>query len=140
MKNKRVNGRGRPQNYSDEFKWKVVQEVLGGEITQAEAKRKYNIKSNSAILYWTRQLSGIHDYRDSRVVYLPEHDMSEKNKKNTSKDDRIRELEEALEREQNRSLVYEMMIKVAEEDFGLPIRKKSGAKQLEELKKLRGNK
>lgn len=136
MKNKRVNGRGRPQNYSNDFKWKVVQEVLGGEITQAEAKRKYNIKSNSAILYWTRQLSGIHDYRDSRVVYLPEHDMSVKNK-DSEKDKRIRELEEALEREQNRSLVYEMMIKVAEEDFGLPIRKKSGAKQLEELKKLR---
>ena len=66
--------------------------------------------------------------------------MSEKKKKDSSKDDRIRELEEALEREQNRSLVYEMMIKVAEEDFGLPIRKKSGAKQLEELKKLRGKK
>ena len=51
MKNKRVNGRGRPQIYNDEFKWKVVQEVLGGKITQAEAKRKYNIKSNSDRLF-----------------------------------------------------------------------------------------
>ena len=58
MKNKKVNSRHRPQIYSDDFKWKVVQEVLSGKITQAEAKRKYNIKSNSAILYWTRQLSG----------------------------------------------------------------------------------
>jgi transposase-like protein len=136
MKNRRSNKSYKPQIYSDDFKWKVVQEVLGGEITQAEAKRKYNIKSNSAILYWTRQLSGIENYRDSRVVYLPEHDMSAKDKE-TEKDKKIRDLEEALEREQNRSLVYEMMIKVAEEDFGLPIRKKSGAKQLEELKKLR---
>jgi len=136
MKNKRSNKSYKPQIYSDDFKWKVVQEVLGGEITQAEAKRKYNIKSNSAILYWTRQLSGIENYRDSRVVYLPRHDMSAKDKE-TEKDKKIRDLEEALEREQNRSLVYEMMIKVAEEDFGLPIRKKSGAKQLEELKKLR---
>ncbi len=66
MKNKRSNKCYKPQKYSDEFKWKVVQEVLSGKITQAEAKRKYNIKSNSAILYWTRQLSGIHDYRNSR--------------------------------------------------------------------------
>jgi len=29
----------------------VVQEVLSGKITQSDAKRKYNIKSNSAILY-----------------------------------------------------------------------------------------
>ena len=139
MKNKRSNKSYKPQIYSDDFKWKVVQEVLGGEITQAEAKRKYNIKSNSAILYWTRQLSGIENYRDSRVVYLPEHDMSIKNNE-SEKDKKIRDLEEALEREQNRSLVYEMMIKVAEEDFGLPIRKKSGAKQLEELRKSREEK
>jgi transposase-like protein len=136
MKNKRSNKCYKPQVYSDDFKWKVVQEVLGGKITQAEAKRKYNIKSNSAILYWTRQLSGIENYRDSRVLYLPEHDMSTKNNE-SEKDKKIRDLEEALEREQNRSLVYEMMIKVAEEEYGLPIRKKSGAKQLEELKKLR---
>jgi len=139
MKNKRTNKCYKPQIYSDDFKWKVVQEVLSGEITQAEAKRKYNIKSNSAILYWTRQLSGIENYRDSRVVYLPEHDMSAKSK-DSEKDKEIRELKEALEREQNRSLVYEMMIKVAEEEYGLPIRKKSGAKQLEELKKLKEQK
>ena len=45
MKNKKVSSRHRPQIYNDEFKWKVVQEVLSGKITQAEAKRKYNIKS-----------------------------------------------------------------------------------------------
>ena len=39
MNNKRVNGRGRPHKYSDNFKGEVVQEVLGGEITKAEAKR-----------------------------------------------------------------------------------------------------
>ena len=139
MKNKKVSSRHRPQIYSDEFKWKVVQEVLSGKITQAEAKRKYNIKSNSAILYWTRQLSGIHDYRNSRAIYLPEHVMAVQNKE-SEKDKEIQELKEALEREQNRSLVYEMMIEVAEEEFGLSIRKKSGAKQLEELKKLRRQK
>lgn len=140
MKNKKVKRRTRPQIYSDEFKWKVVQEVLSGEITQAEAKRKYNIKSNSAVLYWTRQLSGIENYRESRLLFLPEHDMSEKKKKQTSKDEKIKELEEALEREKNRSLIYEMMLEVAEEEYGLPIRKKHGAKQLEELKKLRDKK
>ena len=54
MKNKKVSSRLNPQKYSNDFKWKVVQEILSGKIIQAEAKRKYNIKSNSAILYWTR--------------------------------------------------------------------------------------
>ena len=136
MKKKRKTERGRPQVYSTEFKWKVVQEVINGEISQAEAKRKYNIKSNSAILYWTRQLSGIDNYRTSRTLYLPEDRMKMK-KSEISKDARIKELEAALEKEQNRSLIYEKIIEVAEEEFGLPIRKKHGAKQLEELKKLR---
>lgn len=52
----------------------------------------------------------------------------------------MKEIQAALEREKNRSLVYEMMIEVAEEEFGLPIRKKHGAKQLKELKKLRESK
>jgi transposase-like protein len=139
MKKKRSKQRGKAQSYSNEFKLKVVQEVLSGEITQAEAKRKYNIRSNSAILYWTRQLSGIHNYRESKMLYLPEQESLISNK-SSDKDKKIKELQEALEREKNRSLVYEMMIEVAEEEYGLPIRKKSGAKQLEELKKLRENK
>jgi len=136
MKNKRVSRRDKPQQYSEEFKWKVVQEVLNGEISQAEAKRKYNIKSNSAILYWTRQFSGIKNYRTSREVYLPEQDKIVE----SPKDRKIRELEDSLEKEKNRALLYEKMIEVAEEEYGLSIRKKSGAKQLEKLKMLRNQK
>ena len=139
MKKNRSNNRRKPQTYSNEFKWKVVQEVLSGEITQAEAKRKYNIKSNAAILYWTRQLSGIDNYRESKMLYLPEQETIVKNV-SIEKDKKIQELQESLEKEKNRSLIYEKIIEVAEQEYGLPIRKKSGAKQLKELKKLRGQK
>ena len=136
MSKKKKLNRSESQQYSEEFKWKVVQEVLSGEISQAEAKRKYNIKSNSAILYWTRQFSGIKNYRTSREVYLPEQDKIVE----TPKDRKIRELEDSLEKEKNRALLYEKMIEVAEEEYGLSIRKKSGAKQLEKLKILRKQK
>ncbi len=139
MKKKGSTRREKPQTYSEEFKWKVVQEVLSGEITQAEAKRKYNIRSNAAILYWMRKLSGIHNYRESRMLYLPEQNKLIK-KEESQKDKRIKQLEDSLEKEKNRALIYEKMIEVAEEEYGLPIRKKSGAKQLEELKKLREEK
>jgi len=136
MSKKKKLNRSESQQYNEEFKWKVVQEVLSGEISQAEAKRKYNIKSNSAILYWTRQFSGIKNYRTSREVYLPEQDKIVE----TPKDRKIRELEDSLEKEKNRALLYEKMIEVAEEEYGLSIRKKSGAKQLEKLKILRKQK
>ncbi len=133
MKKKKKLHRSESQQYSESFKWKVVEEVLNGEITQAEAKRKYGIKSHSAILYWTRQFSGIKNYRTSREVYLPEQDKIVE----SPKDRKIRELETSLEKEKNRALLYEKMIEVAEEEYGLSIRKKSGAKQLQKLKMLK---
>ena len=134
MKKKKSKTRRLPQKYSDEFKWKVVQEVLSGELSQAEAKRKYNIRSNAAILYWMREFSGVENYRESKLLFLQEKNVIKKDKL-TKDQKRIKELEEALRKEKNRSLLYEKIIEIAEEDFGIPIRKKSGAEQLEELKK-----
>lgn len=46
-------------------------------------------------------MSGIENYRESKVLYLPEQAMSVKNK-DSEKDKKIKELQEALEREINR--------------------------------------
>ena len=53
---------------------------------------------------------------------------------------KIKELEEALRKEKNRSLLYEKIIEIAEEEYGIPIRKKSGAELLEDLEKKRAKK
>lgn len=139
MKKKRSYKRREPQVYSEEFRWKVVQEVLSGELNQAEAKRKYNIKGNGAILYWMRQFSGIENYRESKLLFMQEKKVIQGDKL-TKEEKKIKELEEALRKEKNRSLLYEKIIEIAEEEYGIPIRKKSGAEQLEELKQKRAKK
>ena len=80
MKKKRSYKKRTPQVYSEEFRWKVVQEVLSGELNQAEAKRKYNIKGNGAILYWIRQFSGIENYRESKLLFVQEKQVIKKDK------------------------------------------------------------
>jgi transposase-like protein len=55
-KNKSMVKRGKI--YSEEFKLKVVEEVLTGKYSKAEASRIYGIKGKSSILEWTRQYSG----------------------------------------------------------------------------------
>ena len=114
--------------YPEEFKWKVVQEVLSGKFTKEEARKVYGIRSNCAILYWMRQFSGIEDYRlGGNPIYQSEsmHNMKEisKNEK------RIKELEEALERERKRADLWQKMVDIAEEQLNIDIRKKFGAKQ-----------
>ena len=139
MKKKGSKNRRLPQTYSEEFKWKVVKEVLSGELSKAEAKQKYNIGSNSAILYWMRQFSGIENPRESRMLFMTDK-KTIKEDKLTKEQKKIKELEEALRKEKNRVLLYEAMMEIAEEDYGIEIRKKSGAEQLEKLKQKRAKK
>lgn len=139
MKRKRSFTKREPQVYSEEFRWKVVHEVLSGELTQTEAKRKYNIKGNGAILYWMRQFSGIENYRESKLLFMNEKKALQKDRL-SKEEKKIKELEEALRKEKNRSLLYEKIIEIAEEEYGIPIRKKSGAELLEDLEKKRAKK
>jgi len=139
MKKKRSFTKREPHVYSEEFRWKVVHEVLSGELSQTEAKRKYNIKGNGAILYWMRQFSGIENYRESRLLFMQEKKEVQKSKL-SKEEKKIKELEEALRKEKNRSLLYEKIIEIAEEEYGIPIRKKSGAELLEDLEKKRAKK
>ena len=130
--------KSKSQHYSDEFKWKVVQEVLSGKYNKDEAKRIYGISSNCAILYWIRQFSGHSDYRKSDLplkdikTIQPMKELSELEKK-------VKTLEEELKREKCRADLWQKMIEIAEEQEGIPIRKKYGAKQSNALKKNQNN-
>lgn len=114
-------------HYSDEFKWKVVREVISGKFNKEEARRIYNIKSNCAILYWMRKFSGNNDYRNSGSSVNPKIEFSHM-KELTQKDKRIQELEESLKREQLRADLWQKMVEIAEGQLNLDIRKKYGAK------------
>lgn len=121
------------RKYSETFKWKVVKSVLEGKYTKEEARRIYGIKSNCAILYWIREFKGIKNYRQPSEYEVSKN----KQKEITSKDQikRIEELEAELRQEKQRSELWKKMVEIAEEDLGLEIKKKFGAKQLLELKK-----
>ncbi len=114
--------------YSEEFKWKVVREVISGRFSKEEARKIYGIKSNCAILYWMRKYSGQEDYRQGGEPLGTLKAMSKK-KELTSKDKRIKELEESLQRETIRADLWQKMVELAEEELNIDIIKKYGAKQ-----------
>ena len=127
-------GKHKQQNYSESFKRKVVNEVLLGKFTKEEARRIYGIASNCAILYWMRKYSGDTNYRqpskkneDTPLMRkkLPGHLLQ----------DRIKELEDALERERVRADLWQTMVEIAEEELGIDIKKKYGAKPSVKAKK-----
>lgn len=111
--------------YSREFKQTVVKEVLSGVITKQEASRKYGIKGHVTILRWIRKFDTSKQY----------HMKSKGNPQQPSKSQQELEAEnkrlrEELDLEQLRNRALNVMIDIAENQFKIPIRKKSGAKQL----------
>jgi len=126
--------RQQSQEYSEDFKWQVVQEVLSGKLSKAEANRLYGIRSKSAILYWMRQYRGITNYRESTKVISSKRSMKNKQEV-TVLEEELLKLQERLKRERNKSALYEKMQEIAEEEYGINIRKKYGAKQSNVLKK-----
>lgn len=115
-------------HYSADFKWKVVQEVLSGKFTKEEARKVYRINSNCAILYWMRAFSGNENYRSGGVPLGSQTAMA-KSKKEKTLENRIKQLEESLKREQLRADLWQKLVETAEEELNIDIRKKSGAKQ-----------
>ncbi len=117
---------GRKNNYYDiDFKIKVVQEAINGELNKSALCRKYSISHPDLLRTWIR-------------IFAPEYKYEENSMKNVKRteSEEIRELkrqlqqkELALKKEKMRADFYNEMVDVAEEMFNIPIRKKAGTKQ-----------
>lgn len=125
--------------YDESFKLQVVRETLEGTISKSEANRLYGIRSKSAILEWTRQYSGEKGY-DKRGRRLKNKETEISIEQLAKQNKRILELEELLRKEKLKVALSNTMIDIAEEEFGINIRKKSGAKQSKESRQKEGEK
>lgn len=116
-------------HYSEEYKWKVVQEVLSGKYTKEQARLIYGIKSNCAILYWMRKYSGNEDYRHTHSFANGINDMNS-SKSQQKLQQKIEQLEDELRRANLRADLWQKMIETAEEQLHIEIKKKYGAQLL----------
>jgi len=115
--------------YSEEFKWKVVKEVLSGRYNKEQARLIYGIKSNCAILYWMRKYSDNEDYRHTHSFANGINDMSS-SKSQQELQQKIEQLEDELRRANVRADLWQKIIEIAEEQLHIDIKKKYGAQLL----------
>ena len=122
MKNKEVKSvlKRTQKDYSLAFKLRVVEAVQKGELTYRQAQKKYGIQGTSTVLVWLRK-HGTLDWT------LPkQHILKSKEK---SPEQRIKELEAALEAEKLKTKLLDTIINIAEKHYGFSIRKKSSPKR-----------
>lgn len=108
------------RDYTLAFKLAVVEEVEKGILSYKQAQRKYGIQGRSTVLVWLRKL-GTLDWSLAQLNKLPS--------KEKTPEQRIKELEAALDLEKQKNLLLTTVIDIAEKQYGLAIRKKSSPKQ-----------
>ena len=130
------------RDYPLSFKLSVVREIEQGDLSIKGSLRKYGIQSHSTVLNWCRKFGNF----DREMV------VNKMNKEKTSQQ-RIFELEQENERlrRQNAFLqkevedatdkagILDMIIKIAEEELHLPIRKKLPPEQSKSTPKSKRN-
>jgi transposase len=115
--------------FPNEFKLQVVQEYLSTSMSQKELMEKYKIRGNNTIKQWMRKF----DLQLPSQQQIELQRMMAKEKEKTpyerELEAKVKKLEQQLEDEKLRTFALSTMIDLAEKEFKIPIRKKSGAKQ-----------
>jgi transposase-like protein len=126
-----TTGKKRTQrDYSLAFKLQVIEEVEKGSLTYKQAQKHYGIQGRSTVLVWLRKLGNL-DWTLPKLNSLS----TEKEK---TPEQKIKELEAALETERLKTLFLTTAIDIAEKQYGMVIRKKYSAKQQKNFKQ-KGN-
>jgi transposase len=115
------------KKFTDSFKLKVIGEILNGEISKEEARRKYGLGGKSGILIWMRKF-GVSTEREMKDSFAVMKGKSNK-KDELLQEEKIKLLEKALQQSELKAEAYSRMIDIAEKELNIKIRKKSSTKQ-----------
>ena len=114
--------------YTDDFKLKIVNEVLSGKLNKHQAQQIYGIKGNATILYWIRQTQGLKGYEK---VEMPVANFAamRQNINDKKLEQENAELKELLRVAELRADLWQHAIEIAEKKLGIDIKKKFVPKQ-----------
>lgn len=119
--------------FTEEFKQKVVDEVLSGKLTKHQASKLYGIRGNATILYWIRQREGLKGGSCESVKQISNFAQMKKNFTDKKLEEEVKELRELLRVAELRADVWQRAVEIAEEKFQIEITKKFGAQALRQL-------
>jgi transposase-like protein len=129
--------KGTQKDYPMTFKLQIVQEIEQGKLSIIQVKKNYGIQSRSTVVQWLRKF-GKFDWENQTPLNMPK-----------SPEQKIMELElqvKLLEKQKafleqqafvadKKSIIFDMMINLAEKEYQIDIRKNSSPEQSTFLKK-----
>ena len=118
------------RDYSLAFKVSVVEQVEKGELTYKQAQKRYGIQGRSTVLVWCRKY-GLQDWTQSRGRSKRGAMMPNKPAKPLTPEQRIKELEQQLKEEKQKSALFESVINIMRDEHGVTVKKSSGKLSVE---------
>lgn len=110
------------RDYTLAFKLSVVDQVEKGEMTYKQAQSRYGIQGRSTVLIWLRKHGRLNWHNLSPAI-LGDTSMSDKQLPLTP-DQRIKELEVQLKEANEKARLFEAMLDVIKNEYGIRIPKK----------------
>lgn len=122
---KRVKGQNR---YPKRLKRKIAKEYLSGRASYAILAEEHGLRNKGVVKefvkWYRRQME-----QEPQLELKAEESTQEEELSKEALQARLRALEAALQQAELKTELLETMLDIAEERFGISIRKKSGAKQ-----------
>lgn len=115
------------RDYPMSFKLQVVQQIERGELSTTGAQRAYNIQSRSTVMSWLRKF-GSFDWEHqtpSAMPKTPEQRIMELEAKVKLLEKQKTLLEHQAETSDQKAIIFDMMIELAEKEYKIDIRKNS---------------
>lgn len=115
------------RDYSYAFKLQVVSEVESGVLGIKAAQRKYGIQGDATVRTWLIKHGNLDwEYKTHLVSEkTPEQKLLEMEAKLRLLEKQNASLSKQLEDKEKKVILFDMMIDIAEDEFNIPIRKKS---------------
>lgn len=113
------------KDYSLSFKLGVVQEVENGLISNRAAMRKYGIQGHGTITEWRRKYGNfdIDNHSQSKSMQTPEQKIQELQEKIKRLERQNEFLESRLTESEDKALILDKLIDLAEEEYLIKVRK-----------------
>lgn len=113
------------KHYRSNFRRKVAQEVMAGLLTQQQAAEKYHISVN-LVREWIRWYK--RNYIEPHLTMKPKRSNSKETERIKQLEKQLKETQKALRESELKNKLLDEMINIAESEFDIPVRKKSGSR------------
>jgi transposase-like protein len=117
------------KDYTMQFKLQVVKEIEQGLFTVSQAQRNYGIQSRKTVVNWLDKYGNFdHSYKVIRPMKTAEQRLLEQEQEIRLLKKQNATLQEELSTSDKKTILFDMMIDLAEKEYKISIRKNSKPK------------